>query len=107
MEIILIVLLSTLNIKDFLTDKYLITVKKITTMKITINNNARVFLISRKGFFTRTYFCNLEHIPNILKNELEPNDEYTISEYWNFHFKRIGKKALNEMFAANKVDFKL
>jgi len=76
-------------------------------MKTTIDNNSRVFLIHRIGFFTRDYFCNLEDIPVILKTELEPNDQYTISEYWNKKFKRCSKKHLNEMFAANKVDFKI
>ncbi len=76
-------------------------------MTTTINNNERVFLIHRNGYFTRDYFCNLADIPTILKTGLEPNDEYTISHYWNYKFKRIGKKALNDMFAANQIDFKI
>jgi hypothetical protein len=76
-------------------------------MTTTINNNERVFLIHRNGFFTRDYFCNIQQIPEIIKTELEPNDEYTISEYWNKKFKKCSKKHLNEMFQANKVDFKI
>lgn len=76
-------------------------------MITTINNEHRVFLIVRKGFSTRHFFCNLEDIPNVLKNELEPNDEYTISEFWNHKFKRASKKLLNEMFQAHKIDFKI
>jgi len=76
-------------------------------MKTTIDSNERVFLVHRNGFFARDYFCNLKDIPNILTSELEPNDEFTISEYWNKQFKRCSKKFLNEMFVANQVNFKL
>lgn len=76
-------------------------------MKVNLDNNSRVFLIHRKGFFTRSYFCNLKHIPQIIKNELEKNDDFTISEYWNFKLKRVSKKALNEMFVANQINFKI
>jgi len=76
-------------------------------MQTIINNNERVFLIHRKGYFTRTYFVNLKDIPTVLKTELEQNDEYTISEFWNYKFKRCSKKHLNEMFTANKIDYKI
>jgi hypothetical protein len=76
-------------------------------MQTIINNNERVFLIHREGFFVRDYFCNLADIPNILSNELEKHDNYTVSEYWNKKFKRCSKKHLNEMFAANKIEFKI
>lgn len=76
-------------------------------MTTTINSAERVFLIHREGFFTRDYFCNLAQIPEVIKTELEPHDSYTISEYWNKSFKKVSKKKINEMFAANKVDFKI
>ena len=76
-------------------------------MKIELDNSQRVFLITRLGFSTRKYFCNLHHIPNILKDELEKNDEYTISEFWNGKFKKIGKMRLNAMFHANQIDYKI
>lgn len=71
-----------------------------------IDNNQRVFLVNRKGFATRNYFCNLEGIPSVLK-DLEVNDEFTISENWNGKFKQVSKKRLNEMFEANGINFKL
>jgi len=70
-----------------------------------LGGNERVFLIHREGFFTRDYFCNLKDIPYVLQNELETNDSYTISEYWNKKFKRCSKKHLNEMFVANQISF--
>lgn len=76
-------------------------------MKTVIDSNERVFLIHREGFFVRDYFCNIHQIPEILKTELEINDSYTISEYWNKKFKKCGKKHLNEMFEANKMNFKI
>jgi len=76
-------------------------------MITTIDNNSRVFLIHRKGFFTRSYFCNIGQIEEILTKELEPNDEYIISEYWNFKFKRVSKKFMNEMFKSNQINFQI
>ena len=76
-------------------------------MTTTINNTERVFLIHREGFFVRDYFCNLADIPNILSNELEKHDSFTISEYWNKAFKKCSKKHLNDMFKAHKIAYSL
>lgn len=75
-------------------------------MKTTINNDERVFQIVRMGFFTRQYYCNLEDIPNVLA-DLEPNDKYKVFENWDYKWKRCSKKHLNEMFAANQINFKI
>lgn len=75
-------------------------------MKTLIDNDQRVFLVHRKGFFTRDYFCNLSDIQNVLK-DLEVNDEFIIYEYFNKKFTKCSKKHLNEMFAANKIEFKI
>jgi len=73
-----------------------------------VNSNERVFLISRQGFIgSKNIFCNLEDIPEVLKNELEVNDEYTISHFWNSKFKKATKKYMNEMFIANQIEFKI
>ena len=76
-------------------------------MLLQIDSNQRTFLIFREGLSTRTFFCNLRHIPEILTKELEKNDSFTISEYWNYKFKKCSKKHLNEMFIANQIDFKI
>ena len=76
-------------------------------MKTLIDNTQKVFLLQQLGFSTRKYFCNLSDIPNIIKNEIDKNEEFTISEYWNFKFKKCSKKHLNEMFEANQIDFNL
>jgi hypothetical protein len=76
-------------------------------MKTTIDNNQRVFLIKRLGYFTREYFCNLSDIPNILKDELELSDEYKIFEFWNTKLRSCSKKHLNDMFKANQINFKI
>lgn len=75
-------------------------------MKTTIDNNQRVFLISRDGFSTRDYFCNIHEIPTCI-NDLEKNDSFKIYHYWNKKLTRISKKSLNELFAANQINFKL
>ena len=76
-------------------------------MTTTIDNQSRVFVIVRQGFFTRSYVCNLEAIPEILTNELEKNDDFYIMELFNFKLKKCSKKHLNSMFTAHKIDFKL
>ncbi len=76
-------------------------------MKTTINSEERVFQIYRKGFFVRVYFCNLHEIPLVINAEFEKHDAYIISEFWNNKFKRCSKKHLNEMFEANKINFKI
>lgn len=76
-------------------------------MKTTIENNERVFIVHRNGFFTRDYFVNIKDIPTIITQELEKNDEYIILEYWNKKFKRVSKNNLNAMFTANNINFKI
>lgn len=71
-----------------------------------LDNNQRIFVVNRLGISTKSIFCNLAQIPDALK-EFEVNDEFTIKHYWNFQLKTISKKALNEMFKAHKIDFKL
>jgi len=77
-------------------------------MKTTIDNNQRKFLVQSQGFGgTQDILCNLADIPNVLKTAFEPNEDYKIYEYWNRKLKACSKKHLNEMFAANKVNFKI
>jgi hypothetical protein len=75
-------------------------------MITTINSNERVFLISRQGFFSRDYFCNIKEIPLCIA-DMEKHDEFKIFEYWNKKFTKMSKKKMNEMFIANKVDFQI
>lgn len=76
------------------------------TFITSIDNSQRVFLIEREGFGERYFFCNLSQIPECLA-QLETNDNFTVKHFWNFKFKRISKKGLNELFAANQINFKI
>ena len=76
-------------------------------MTTTIDNNQRKFLVQSTGWTTTDIFCNLKDIPAVLKQAFEPHEEYKIYEYWNRKLKVCSKKHLNEMFAANKIDFKI
>lgn len=76
-------------------------------MITTIDNNQRKFLVQSLGFKTVDIFCNLADIPNVLAVAFEQNDDYQIFEYWNRKLKKCSKKHLNEMFSANRIDFKL
>lgn len=73
-----------------------------------LDNNQRKFLVQSQGFGNqKDIFCNLADIPNVLKSEFEKNEEFKVFEYWNRKLKRCSKKHLNEMFAANQIDFKI
>ena len=77
-------------------------------MKTTIDNNQRKFLVQSQGFGNqKDIFCNLRDIPNVLKEHFEPNEEFKIFEYWNRKLKKCSKKHLNEMFTANKIEYKI
>lgn len=77
-------------------------------MTTTIDNNHRKFLVQSQGFGSqRDIFCNLEAIPDVLRQAFEPNEEYKVYEYWNRKLTRLSKKRLNELFAANQVNFKI
>lgn len=72
-----------------------------------IDNNQRKFLVQSFGFTTKDIFCNLADIPKVLHEAFTQNEEYKVYEFWNRRLKVCGKKHLNEMFAANQIDFKI
>lgn len=76
-------------------------------MKTTVDNNQRKFLVQSIGWSTVDIFCNLKDIPHVLKTAFEPNEEFQVFEYWNRKLKKCSKKQLNEMFAANQLEFKI
>lgn len=77
-------------------------------MTTTIDNNQRKFLVQSQGFGgQKDIFCNLAQIPDVLKEVFEPNEEFKVFEYWNRKLKRCSKNHLNQMFVANKVNFKI
>jgi hypothetical protein len=76
-------------------------------MLITINSISRLFLVQRLGFSSREYPCNLEHIPSILKDELELNDNFVIYEIDGVKIKKVSKTTLNRMFTSQKIDFQI
>lgn len=75
-------------------------------MITTIDNNQRKFIVQACGWSSQSIVCNLNDLPTAIK-EMRPTDPYIILEYWNNRLKRCSKKHINEMFEANKVDFKL
>ena len=76
-------------------------------MIIHINTISRLFIINRRGFFTRQYPCNLQDIKKILTEELEPNDDFDIYEIVGVKPKKCSKKMLNNLFKKNNIDLKL
>lgn len=77
-------------------------------MITTIDNNQRKFLVQSQGFGNqRDIFCNIESIPSVLVQEFAEHEEFKVYEYWNRKLTRVSKKRLNEMFVANKVDYKI
>lgn len=77
-------------------------------MKTTLDNNQRTFLVqSTTGWSNIDIFCNLKDIPQVIQTAFEPNVDFKIYEFWNRKLKVCSKKHINEMFVANKIDFKL
>ena len=77
-------------------------------MTTIIDNTQRLFLVQRQGFGGyNDFFCNLATLPEVIQTQLEPNDDFKILHYWNRSFKRISNKAINEMFVAAKIPFKI
>ena len=71
----------------------------------TVNGTFRTFMIVDS--YCRNYFCNLAQISRVIdQNSLNPG-YYTIYEFWNNKQKKCSKKHLNEMFAANDINFKI
>ena len=62
-------------------------------MITTIDNNQRVFVVTRLGISTKSIFCNLAQIPDTLK-QFELNDEFRIQHYWNFQLNNLIKLLL-------------
>jgi hypothetical protein len=74
----------------------------------TIDNSQRKFIVQSQGFGnTKDIFCNLADIPTVLQDGFEKNEDFKILEYWNRRLKVCSKKHINEMFAANQINFKI
>ena len=71
----------------------------------TVNGTFRTFMIvdSHCG----NYFCNLQSLSKIVDNNSLKAGYYTIYHFWNNKPKKVSKKYLSELFAANglKLDF--
>jgi hypothetical protein len=74
-------------------------------MKTTIDNRQRKFYIHMTGWSSDSWICNLADIPAVVK-EIADAEPYKICEIWNHTIKPLSKKKVNELFAANQIDFK-
>ncbi len=70
-------------------------------MKITINNEMRIFqVITSTG---KQYFCNLEHLNEVIKESGTHEGYFKINHFWNNKAQKVSKKHLKELFAANQL----
>jgi hypothetical protein len=70
-------------------------------MKTEIDNNQRVFQVIDSH--SRSYFCNLEDLNKVIKENDLTEGYYTINHFWNNKPKKISKKLLTEMFQASGI----
>lgn len=75
-------------------------------MKTTIDNTQSVFQIVSQGWNSKQLFCNLADVPKVVKEAFEPNETFIIYRTWNFRMKKQSVRQMNELFAANQIDFK-
>jgi hypothetical protein len=68
-------------------------------MITTVDNSQKVFMLC--GDMNRSVFCNLHDIPTAARTFDELSGIYY---FWNNKPKRIGKRQLNEWFAANQIN---
>lgn len=73
-------------------------------MITTIDNTQRVFLLT--GDMGLNVFCNLKDIPKAVKSFDDP-DSINFFHFWNNRQTKASKKMLNEMFAGNRMNFKI
>jgi hypothetical protein len=70
-------------------------------MKTEIDNNQRVFQVIDS--YGRNYFCNLNQLNQVIKENNLREGYYTINHFWNNKPKKASKKLLNEMFKASGI----
>ena len=76
-------------------------------MITTIDNNQRKFIVQSQGWTSRDYICNISCLPKVIKEGIEPNEEYKVFEYINRKLKACSRAHLNAMFTAHNVDFQI
>lgn len=70
--------------------------------KILLNNQIRVFQIITST--NEQFFCNLYHIPSIIKENNLIDGYYKVYHFWDNKAKLISKKDLDAIYIANNVD---
>jgi hypothetical protein len=70
-------------------------------MKTEIDNNQRVFQVIDS--YGRNYFCNLNQLNQVIKENNLIEGYYTINHFWNNKPKKASKKLLTEMFEASGI----
>ena len=68
-------------------------------MKTTIDNNLRVFqIVTSTG---KQVFCNLDELNNVMSNLSTHAGYFKIWHFWDNKPKRVSRKYIDEMYAAN------
>jgi hypothetical protein len=68
-------------------------------MKTTIDNNLRVFqIVTSTG---KQVFCNLDELNNVMSNLGTHAGYFKIWHFWDNKPKRVSRKYIDEMYAAN------
>jgi hypothetical protein len=68
-------------------------------MKTTIDNNLRVFqIVTSTG---KQVFCNLDELNNVMINLGTHAGYFKIWHFWDNKPKRVSRKYIDEMYAAN------
>ena len=70
-------------------------------MKTTINNNLRVYqVVTSLG---RQYFCNIEQLNEVIKQDGAKPGYFKIYHFWNNKAQKVSKKDLKSFFEGSQL----
>lgn len=75
--------------------------------EILLDNGKQIYMVQKVGYSTLSYFCNINHIPDIITNRLNTTEGFIIYQYYNKKFKKCSKELMNQFFVSNRIDFQI
>lgn len=71
-------------------------------MKLTLDNNQRIFVVKEMYSTGNPVICNLKDLPQVVSSMNHGVD--SIKEFWNGKLHKTNKKSLVDMLKAHKID---
>jgi hypothetical protein len=72
-------------------------------MKILVDSAQKLYIV-RSIDFNLNFYCNLQHIPEVLKT-FNPGEQIEIFMLWNNRPKKLSKNQINDHLKSNQIDY--